>query len=363
MGPPALLARLESVLWRILNLVLSSLCLAARPWICSGRPEGGAVIFVCLVSVTIKLSPTPLSLTPHSLARLERRLVAAGKANLAELAQSVEEWERSVVRFGEAGLEAVESALSSVGPHNVADLTHRLASYGTDRLAEADAALHRAVANLLDAQWPIRRWPVYVFLGGAIACMFISSLCHLLGCCAEHIATRLWRFDYVGIAVLVVTSIVPPVYYVFFCHPTARAVYLAAASVLGAATVAVSLFPAFQHPDYYALRAGTFVALGAWGVIPLMHGWSLHFGEQAVGFAVGLECVMAAIYLAGAALYTLRVPERWKPGFFDVVGHSHQLFHVAVVVAACVHFKATHILLQWREGVGGCVAPGEKAFL
>ena len=43
------------------------------------------------------------------------------------------------------------------------------------------------------------------------------------------------------------------------------------------------------------------------------------------------------LYTIGAALYAARVPERWYPGRFDVVGSSHQIFHVLVVTAAVVH--------------------------
>lgn len=34
-----------------------------------------------------------------------------------------------------------------------------------------------------------------------------------------------------------------------------------------------------------------------------------------------------------------------------------QLFHVAVVVAACVHYKAVRVLLAWRDATGGCLTP------
>jgi len=36
--------------------------------------------------------------------------------------------------------------------------------------------------------------------------------------------------------------------------------------------------------------------------------------------------------------YLRQVPERWVPYKFDLVGCSHQIFHVAVMVAACLHF-------------------------
>ena len=44
-------------------------------------------------------------------------------------------------------------------------------------------------------------------------CLLTSAVCHLFGCCAAHVAAVLWRFDYAGIAVLIVASFFPPVYY------------------------------------------------------------------------------------------------------------------------------------------------------
>jgi adiponectin receptor len=73
-----------------------------------------------------------------------------------------------------------------------------------------------------------------------------------------------------------------------------------------------------------------------------------------VARALALDLLMGAIYLAGAVIYAMRIPERWKPGAFDLAFHSHQLFHVAVVVAACVHYRATRILLDWRDSTGMC---------
>lgn len=46
-----------------------------------------------------------------------------------------------------------------------------------------------------------------------MVCLLTSAVCHLFGCCAAHVAAVLWRFDYAGIAVLIVASFFPPVYY------------------------------------------------------------------------------------------------------------------------------------------------------
>lgn len=60
-------------------------------------------------------------------------------------------------------------------------------------------------------------------------------------------------------------------------------------------------------------------------------------------------------YGAGAAIYAVseqrdievltddiiqfRIPERWRPGRFDIWGASHQIFHVCAVLGAALHYR------------------------
>ena len=43
------------------------------------------------------------------------------------------------------------------------------------------------------------------------------------------------------------------------------------------------------------------------------------------------------LLVLGALFYARRVPESIRPGKFDIVGCSHQIFHVLVVAASSVH--------------------------
>jgi len=61
------------------------------------------------------------------------------------------------------------------------------------------------------------------------------------------------------------------------------------------------------------------------------------------------EALMGALYGLGVAVYAARVPERWAPGRFDLVGHSHQLFHLFVVAGAYAHYLAGVEYLKWRD--------------
>ena len=102
-----------------------------------------------------------------------------------------------------------------------------------------------------------------------------------------------------------------------------------------------------------AARAALFSALGLWGLAPCAHQLILHWGEPAIVTAVSHYAVMGALYLGGAAIFAARIPERWAPGRFDLVGNSHQVFHVAIVAAAAVHYRGVMGLMHWRDSVGG----------
>lgn len=64
----------------------------------------------------------------------------------------------------------------------------RVIDYGAEGLRGVEGRYAELLAILSDAQWPTPRWPVYVFLAGAMVCLFTSSFCHLFACCSWHVA-------------------------------------------------------------------------------------------------------------------------------------------------------------------------------
>jgi len=355
----------------------------------------GFIIFICLTVATFHLRPAPLTLGADALATLETRLASLGKrASLYDLVASAETWERNLRQYSADSLELLEEKLRSIRHHNLGEVSSladslrssirrysasgkaklaekgaaieeklttlgsEVSSFSSVALHEAETALHNALASVLSpgSKWPVSRWPMYVFTAGACLCLLTSAVCHVFGCCAAHIASMMWRFDYAGIVFLIVASFFPPVYYGFLCSPGLVAMYLFITSVLGATTLTVTLLERFQSSSYHAHRAVLFVTLGLWGIVPITHIMIINGGAKEVLTAMQLDLLMGVIYIGGAAIFATRVPERFKPGAFDMAFHSHQLFHICVVIAAMIHYKASHGLLQWRDATGGCMA-------
>jgi len=184
-------------------------------------------------------------------------------------------------------------------------------------------------------------------------CLLASSICHLLHCHSERLSYIMLRLDYAGIAALITTSFYPPVYYSFMCNPFFKCIYLSTITFLGVCTIIFSLFPVFQNPEFRTIRASLFFGMGVSGVAPILHKLILYWNTPEALQTTGYELLMGLLYGLGALIYAMRIPERWRPGKFDIAGNSHQLFHVLVVAGAYTHYHAGLVYLKWRD-LHGC---------
>ncbi|XP_057768007.1 heptahelical transmembrane protein 1-like [Salvia miltiorrhiza] len=194
----------------------------------------------------------------------------------------------------------------------------------------------------------LRRWPLYVFLCGSMLCLLCSSVCHLFSCHSRRLSLQLLRLDYVGIAVMIITSFFPPIYYIFQCSPGWQLLYLSGITAMGLCTMAALLSPPLSAPRYRPLRALLFVSMGLFGLFPALHALVLNWRDPHRDLILAYESAMAASYLLGTLFYVTRVPERWLPGRFDLAGHSHQIFHVFVLVGALAHYAAAQVFFTYR---------------
>ncbi|GMI84259.1 heptahelical transmembrane protein1 [Hibiscus trionum] len=208
--------------------------------------------------------------------------------------------------------------------------------------------------NLVDlkpesAVTPVTRWPFYVFLAGSMFCLMSSTVCHLFSCHSHHLNLSLLRLDYAGITTMIITSFFPPIYYIFQCDPLWHFVYLGGITVLGLFTIVTLLTPALSTKKFRGFRALLFSSMALFGIIPGIHATIVNWSNPRRNVTLTYELAMALFYLTGTLFYVSRIPERFKPGWFDLAGHSHQIFHVLVVMGALAHYGASLVFLDWRD--------------
>ncbi|KAF0902797.1 hypothetical protein E2562_019125 [Oryza meyeriana var. granulata] len=260
------------------------------------------------------------------------------------------------VAGGTEGAAAAAAGIVDVAPGIMTFLVASSANAGNALWETNSTSLAGKDLPALGGGHALARWPRMVFLVGAMTCLAVSATAHLLACHSRRFSRLFWQLDYAGIAVMIVASFFPPVYYAFLGRAGAQVAYLSAITALGLLVVAALLAPARSSPRLRHLRAGLFVSMGLSGVVPALHALWLNWGHPECYLALSLELVMGLVYAAGAGFYVARVPERWRPGMFDCVGHSHQIFHVLVLAGALTHYAATAILISWREAEAAAAA-------
>lgn len=196
---------------------------------------------------------------------------------------------------------------------------------------------------------------VQIFFSSAILALGFSWLFHTVYCHSERVGRLFNKLDYIGIALLVFGSSIPWLHYSFYCHLPYKVVYMSAVFILGFVCVVVCTQDHFLTPAYRVPRAALFICFGLSTVIPCTHYMLLEGFWDAVSLsAFGWLLLMAVLYISGAVIYAVRIPERFYPGRFDIWFQSHQIFHVFVVLAALVHLNGIMQIAEYRLSRGNC---------
>ena len=178
------------------------------------------------------------------------------------------------------------------------------------------------------------------FFFAACKCLICSCMWHTMSSIAEQ--TLLERFacvDYTGISLLIAASIMTTEYTAFYCEPVSQWIYIVSTATLGIAGVILPWHPTFNRADMAWARVAFYVSLAATGFAPVVQlnltrgsEWSWYF------YAPVLKSV--AVYFIGAVIYASQIPEIWAPGWFDYVGGSHNIWHLAVLGGILFHYVA-----------------------
>jgi adiponectin receptor len=119
-----------------------------------------------------------------------------------------------------------------------------------------------------------------------------------------------------------------------------------------------------------------FVGMGLSAIFPVLDGLVLYgFGQMRKQIGLLWLVLQGALYILGASLYAVssgpdsviklidfqaRWPERWRPGKHDLLGSSHQIFHVLIVLAALSHLVGLLKAFDYRHGPNGATCKVES---
>jgi len=185
---------------------------------------------------------------------------------------------------------------------------------------------------------PVSRWPIIVFLLSAVFCLMCSAVFHLFYCLNQRANQILLRLDYAGVSILITGSCFPCFVYGFYCLPTYAYTYLTVIGITSLVVFFVSLSDKIHTQEMRKVKSIMYASLGAFAAFPMPHliylSWTRTEQNDHLDFSPSLPyyLAMGASYLGGLVIYTSKWPEKCKPGKFDIFGHSHQIWHVCVLL-------------------------------
>lgn len=254
-------------------------------------------------------------------------------------------------RFNETTLDCIHSAFT---PSNE---TVNIWSHAIGLLFVLGVALYvypTSTAYPLSTKWDVLI--AACFFAAACKCLICSTMWHTMNSIADKcLLDRFACVDYSGIALLVAASILSTEWTAFYCEPVSRAIYMSLTIILGIAGSILPWRESFNRIDMAWFRVLFYVTLATTGFAPVLqlnytrgYEWTYYF------YAPITKSV--CVYVTGAIIYALQIPEKWRPGTFDFVGGSHNIWHVAVLGGIFFHYGAMMEFFQgafMRAGEGG----------
>lgn len=211
--------------------------------------------------------------------------------------------------------------------------------------------------GLDDQTTPMDRLVQTVYLFAAAKCLTLSVSWHVMAGCSD----RKWfeRFacvDYTGIAWLVAASIWTTVYNCFYCQPNLALFYSFTTLLVGLAGAILPWAEWFNRRENKGVRIAVFLTMCATAVAPFSHAAFEHGLAKTFAFFSPIFPSLA-FYVGGLVFYATQFPESWAPGRFDTWGHSHQLWHIGIVLAIVFHYRAA-LVFHANRFEFSCAIPG-----
>ncbi|OWZ74740.1 hemolysin [Cryptococcus neoformans Bt85] len=206
---------------------------------------------------------------------------------------------------------------------------------------------------------PLDTAVVIAYLVAAISCLSSSAGWHVLSGCAS----RKWFewgacVDYIGISWLIAASFGTVVYNGFYCQPKLTLFYCTTNMLCGALGSYLPFQRWFNERRNKHLRISFFLFLCFAMFAPMVHMFGQYGWHKASAFVAPFMVSIVA-YVIGLLFYAFHFPECKWPGKFDIWGSSHQLWHLGIVVAIVLHYRAIFVAHGVKHEYS-CAAPGQE---
>jgi len=179
-----------------------------------------------------------------------------------------------------------------------------------------------------------------------------SGLSHMFHCMSERSYVIWWGVDYVSIVVTVLVGSLVYGRFTFYCLPQQELFFYISLSGLCLSTIMAVLFVTSA-----GVRNGSFFLYVTFAnVLPFAYTIFMKLSHREINspYAVPNEYLyywsaMLVLVCLGFVVKGTDIPERCvRKGTVDIIGQSHQFWHILINVGNGMSYLAWHYYLAWR---------------
>jgi len=179
-------------------------------------------------------------------------------------------------------------------------------------------------------------------------CMILSAVYHTFAAHSQEVYDTCLFWDLAGIGASITATYISGIYYAFFCQPFWCKFYLA---TVGLIILAGVLFRKYLNREENLIqRLVYFVTFAVYGAVPAVHwvGISGGFDSDIVKIFFPRIVIMYCILGLAFLVYIGKFPERFLPGKFDILGSSHQWWHVLIFLCLAYWHNTGFAFAEFR---------------
>lgn len=172
-----------------------------------------------------------------------------------------------------------------------------------------------------------------ILVATSLTCLFCSSLWHTMNCLSKQsVMEKFDSADLMSVTVLVTATTLMIEYTGFYCDNFWRKFYTSITGSLGLVALVSMTLPTLRRANMSWLRVACFLGIGFTSVVPVFQLLYSRGATWTVQWYRPMGHVWPHVFI-GAVIYSTKIPERFWPGKLDYIGSSHNIWHVAALIA------------------------------
>lgn len=187
-----------------------------------------------------------------------------------------------------------------------------------------------------------------VYIISSMFTLATSTVYHLTTASTEKIHNFMLKLDLLTIILQISVCLVTVIHLWFWCYPTISSIYIGISLSCGLVVAYIPLSNVLVN-NHKLVKVIFFIYVSS-GFIPLFHAMLIYYYDRIDNSLYTYDFTLSMFYnTLGFVIYSSKFPEIILPGKFDIVGNSHQIWHILIFMGNYEHYKVIDRYYAFRS--------------